>query len=58
MDGTLSEHEFMMGINKWAQHVAEARKHSDQEAQTSSLDISGSPAFWAAKFDEAKAVSC
>jgi hypothetical protein len=27
-------------------------------AQTSSLDISGSPAFWAAKFDEAKAVSC
>ncbi|CAK9861780.1 unnamed protein product [Sphagnum jensenii] len=56
VDGTLSEHEFVMGINKWAQHVAEARKRSDQVAQTSSLDISGSPAFWAAKFDEAKAV--
>jgi len=55
VDGTISEHEFVTGIKKWAKRVAQD-KLSYQTRSTSAVKIQDSD-FWAAKSNEARTVS-
>ena len=55
-DGTISEHEFVTGLAKWAKRVAQEKIVSRPDERMNTIDIQESD-FWAAKSNEAKAVS-
>ena len=55
VDGTISQHEFMTGIQKWAKRVEQDKAfYQAQQARTVTIRDSD---FWAAKSNDAKAVS-
>ena len=54
VDGTISEHEFVTGIKKWTNRVAQDKAF--YQAQQASAANIGDSAFWAQKSNEAKAV--
>lgn len=55
-DGTISEHEFITGLAKWAKRVAQEKIVSRPDERMDTSDIHESD-FWAAKSNDAKAVS-
>ena len=55
-DGTISEHEFITGLAKWAKRVAQEKIIYRPGEQMNTIDIHESD-FWAAKSNEAKTVS-
>ena len=55
VDGTISEHEFVTGIKKWTNRVAEDKaSYRVQQASAATLEDSD---FWTKKSNDAKAVS-
>lgn len=56
LDGTLSEHEFMTGIGKWAQKISKTKWSRKIQRLESNLHLADDPSFWAAQSSEAKKV--